>query len=100
MSNFTIIQDVKEINLGSEWVDVPNKSPFVFVAGRKYDLVAVKERAFTLLERILKITLALLTIVITAGIALCFRCVQKLFDTREIMRFGILYQEKPKEVGS
>jgi hypothetical protein len=97
--------------LGSDWIDsakFDSENDIVDIdgckvaansSGYKYELIAKKERPFSILERIEKIALALLAIVFSLGLALLSKSICRLFAAKEKISFGILYQYSDPNAG-
>lgn len=93
MPSFTPVADLDALNLSNDWIDSPkfdSRDREVDHEGRKYRLVAKKERQFSTFERIKNIFLAVLAIIATLGIALCLPSIRALLlGTKETKRFGV-----------
>jgi hypothetical protein len=111
MSEFRIVKNFNEINLGKDWVDVSDfKSKIVDEngvsitanhAGRKYTTIAKKERMLTFCERALRILVVAIPIICTLGIALLLKSVREIIaKKKEIREFGMEIPLPPLKVKS
>ncbi len=102
MSDFRIVNSIADINLSASWVDSPafndkdkivDESGKLYAAGyegSRYRLIAEKERRFSCLERIGRVFLAALIVVLSLGCAWRSKSIRRLFtEKKETIQYGV-----------
>lgn len=110
MSRFITIKDPNEkLMLSGGWIDLPNfkekgeivdrncKAVGSDFAGRKFQLIAKKERAFSCLEKTGRGLVGLAAVICTLFLAFLFRSVRDLFvKSKETLQVGLLLKPQTK----
>ena len=106
MPQIKIISSLNEIPLSSEWreaskfnckeriVDEKGRYSSTF-EGRRYQIVAKMERSLTGSEKFFKRFLGTIAVICSLGLALIFKPVYRLFNSKTSMRYATFYVPKP-----